>query len=165
MPELLAIEATLLTATFLVPQIVRIISREDRQASRRLGRIRGGHQPGVGCICPGPGSLGRLLRPGYGGRGIHDHTGPHRAPCAGIEWWRPSFWSSASLLAAEALMGPAGLGLLPPRRSCGAAMGWLVADLLSSGYGVVTVIGSALILARCWATRPGVRLVRALVEV
>jgi len=43
--------------------------------------------------------------------------------------------------------------------------GWLVADLPLIGYGVVTVIGSALILARCWATRAGVRFVRALVEV
>ena len=33
--------------------------------------------------------------------------------------------------------------------------GWLVANLPLIGYGAVTVIGSALILARCWATRAG----------
>ena len=43
--------------------------------------------------------------------------------------------------------------------------GWLVADLPLIGSGFLSVIGSALILARCWATRAGVRLVRALVEV
>ena len=43
--------------------------------------------------------------------------------------------------------------------------GWLVADLPLIGYGVVTVFGSALILARCWATRSRVRFVQPLVEV
>ncbi|HYJ24641.1 MAG TPA: hypothetical protein VE027_06520 [Acidimicrobiia bacterium] len=42
--------------------------------------------------------------------------------------------------------------------------GWLVADL-PHRVGGRYVIGSALILARCWATRPRVRFVRALVEV
>jgi uncharacterized protein with PQ loop repeat len=43
--------------------------------------------------------------------------------------------------------------------------GWLVADLPLVGYGVVTVIGSVLILARCWATRSRVLITRPLVEV
>ena len=179
MPELLAIEATLLTATFLVPQIVRIISREDTAGLSAVGPDSGWSPTWRGLHMSGSRISGSPPSPRLW-RSWHTRSGPHRAPCAGIEWWRPSFWYSASLLAAEALMGPAGLGLLLAMTPAVQLMpgviavygtllwggyGWLVADLPLIGYGVVTVIGSALILARCWATRPGVRFVRALVEV
>ena len=140
MPELLAIVATLLTATFLVPQIVRLISREDTA--------------GLSAVWAGFGVVTNLAWVAY--VGVQDLWVASFAPAMavvaytitlvlivrrapGIEWWRPSFWYSASLLAAEALMGPAGLGLLlamtPMARSCGAAMdGWWPISL-SSGTG------------------------------
>jgi len=40
-----------------------------------------------------------------------------------------------------------------------------VADLPLIGYGVVTVIGSVLILVRCWVTRSRIRFAQPLVEV
>jgi uncharacterized protein with PQ loop repeat len=199
MPELLAVVATLLTATFLVPQIARLLSSGDTA--------------GLSAVWAGFGVVTNLAWVVY--VGTEDLWIAAIAPALavvsysitlilivrrtpGIGWWRSSFWYSASLLTAEALMGPAGLGLLlamtpaiqvmpgviaayGTRRPTGVApvtwmiagaeallwggYGWLVADLPIVAYGLVTVIGSVLILARCWATRSRVRLAVPLVEV
>ena len=140
MPELLAIVATLLTATFLVPQIVRLISRGDTAG---LSAVWAGFgvvdQPGMGGICRGPGSLGRLLRPGHGGR--RRTRSPsilivRRAP--GIGWWRLLVLVLGELVGGRSSHGPGrsraaagddagcaaharcdrGLWHPPPHRSC-----------------------------------------------
>jgi len=199
MPELLAIAATLLAATFLVPQIARLLSRGDTA--------------GLSAVWAGFGVITNLAWVAY--LGAQDLRVASIAPALavvsysitlflilrrtpGIGWWRSSFWYTASLLAAEALVGPAGLGLLlamtpavqlmpgvigvyGTRRPTGVApatwliaaaeallwgcYGWLVADLPLIGYGVVTVIGSVLILVRCWVTRSRIRFAQPLVEV
>jgi uncharacterized protein with PQ loop repeat len=199
MPELLAIVATLLTAIFLVPQIARLLSRGDTAGLSAVWAGFGvvtnlawvayvvGQDLWVASIAPGMAVVSYSITLFL----IVRRT-------SGIGWWRSSFWYSASLLAAEALVGPAGLGVLlamtpvvqimpaviaiyGTRRPTGVApatwviaaveallwggYGWLVADLPLVGYGVVTVLGSVLILARCWATRSRIRFDRPLVEV
>jgi uncharacterized protein with PQ loop repeat len=199
MPELLAIVATLLTATFLVPQIMRLLLRGDTA--------------GLSAVWAGFGVVTNLAWVAYVGAqdlwvaaiapalAVVSYTITlalivRRSPDVG--WWRSSFWDSASLVAAEAVMGPAGLGLLlamtpavqlmpgviaayGTRRPTSVApatwviaateavlwggYGWLVADLPLMGYGLITFVGSGLILARCWVTRSRVRFARPLVEV
>jgi len=113
MPELLAIVATLLTATFLVPQIARLLSS--------------GETAGLSSVWAGFGVVTNLAWVAYvGTQGLWVASiAPTMAVVSysitlflivrrtpGIGWWRSSFWYSASLFAAEALMGPAGLRLL-----------------------------------------------------
>jgi hypothetical protein len=117
MSELLAIVATLLTATFLVPQIVRLLSRGDTA--------------GLSAVWAGFGVVTNLAWVGYIGTqnlwvaaiapamavvtySITLALIMHRSP--GIGWWRSSFWYSASLVTEEAQAGPAGLGSGSPDR-------------------------------------------------
>jgi hypothetical protein len=133
MPELLALVATLLTATFLVPQIVRIISREDTAGLSAFGpdsgwspTWRGLHMSGsrISGSPPSP----RLWRSW--------HTRSHRSSSCAVR--RDRVVAALVLVLGELAGGRSSHG---PDRSRAAAAeallwggyGWLVADLLSSG--------------------------------
>lgn len=62
-------------------------------------------------------------------------------------------------------VSPVTWGLMVAEAMMWGGFGWITGDLPLIGYGVITMVGCGLILARYWATRPRMRLVPSFVEV